>query len=62
MEISKLADKSLLEVGDKVADKEGKSHIITEIKNGRAIGEYIASKDHWLSNATLFTTDSNKWL
>lgn len=49
-----LADKSTLKAGDIVYTIKGNKQIITEIKNGGAIGEYIASKTHWLSNATLF--------
>ena len=62
MKTYKLANKSLLKIGDMVKDIRNKTHIITEIKNGGAVHEYISSKKYWLSNATLFTTDSNKWL
>lgn len=49
-----LADKSTLKVGDTIYTIRGNKQTITEIKNGGAIGEYIASATHWLSNATLF--------
>lgn len=54
-----LADKSKLAQGDIVISNVGIS-IIEDIKNGGCIDEMIASKNHWLSNATLFTTDISK--
>lgn len=54
-----LADKSKLVSGDTVISNVGTS-IIKEIKNGGCIGEYISTKTHWLSGATLYTTDINK--
>lgn len=54
-----LADKTKLSIGDTVISNVGIA-IITDIKNGGCIGEYIASAKYWLSHATLYTTDINK--
>lgn len=51
-----LADKSRLVIGDTIYCNSGK-HTITLIENGGKVGERIQSITHYLSNATLFTTD-----